>query len=71
MLDDGLNKPEIFKNIQVTITHLQAQLASVAVGEIRSHERWFRIPGTGKMKWLLSPSVVWFPLRKAQTFLLG
>ena len=33
MLDDGPNSKEVFKNIQVTVTHLQAPLASVAVGD--------------------------------------
>lgn len=32
MLDDGLNEQGVFENAQVTVTHLQALLASVAGG---------------------------------------
>lgn len=32
MLDDGLNEQGVFENTQVTVTHLQALLASVAGG---------------------------------------
>lgn len=46
MLDDGLNEQGVFENTQVTVTHLQALLASVAGGgggggAAQTYKGWF------------------------------